>query len=42
VMADLTKVSFAEGWNSDKFQALRAAHLAKDVRGTACESCAAG
>jgi MoaA/NifB/PqqE/SkfB family radical SAM enzyme len=41
VMADLTQVSFLEGWNSEKFQALRAAHLAKDVRGTACETCAA-
>ena len=40
-MADLTKVSFREGWNSAAFQALRAAHLRKDVRGTACEGCIA-
>lgn len=40
-MADLTKVSFEEGWNSQVFQDLRAAHLRKDVRGTACESCVA-
>ena len=42
VMADLTKMSFEEGWNCDRFQEIRAAHLAKDVRGTACEDCAAG
>lgn len=41
-MADLKQVSFAEGWNSADYQTLRAAHLARDVRGTACESCAAG
>lgn len=41
VMADLTKVSFMEGWNSTEFQALRAAHLAKDVSATACAECAA-
>lgn len=38
-MADLTQVSFIEGWNSAAFKALRAAHLRKDVRGTACEGC---
>jgi|TARA_Y100000310_G_scaffold323853_1_gene384857 hypothetical protein len=40
-MADLTEVSFLEGWGSAKFQSLRAANLAKDVRGTACEQCVA-
>lgn len=40
-MADLTKVSFMEGWNAATFQALRAAHLAKDVSKTACAECAA-
>lgn len=42
VMADLTLDDFMTGWNSPAYQALRAAHLRKDVRGTACESCAAG
>lgn len=41
-MADLTKVSFMKGWNSLAFQMLRRAHLAKDVHGTACESCIHG
>jgi hypothetical protein len=41
VMADLKEVSFMAGWNSDKYQALRAAHLKKDVSGTPCETCAA-
>ena len=41
VMADLTEVSFAEGWNSARFQGLRRAHLERDLTGTACESCAA-
>ncbi|MCK5602536.1 radical SAM protein [Candidatus Pacearchaeota archaeon] len=40
-MADLNKVSFMEGWNSEKFQELRRAHLAKDIRGTACMDCMA-
>jgi organic radical activating enzyme len=40
-MADLKEVSFMEGWNSIQYQTLRKAHLAKDVRGTACEGCAA-
>lgn len=39
VMADLNEVSFMEGWNSEKYQFLRAAHLAGDVAGTACEGC---
>lgn len=42
VMADLKEVDFMTGWNSEKFQKLRAAHFAKDLRGTPCESCAAG
>ena len=42
LMADLKKVSFLTGWNSDKFQKLRAAHLRRDVKGTPCETCAAG
>jgi pyruvate formate-lyase activating enzyme-like uncharacterized protein len=41
-MADLNEVSFMEGWNSVAYQQLRKAHLAKDVTGTPCESCAAG
>lgn len=41
VMADLNEVDFMTAWNSSKFQELRAAHLVKDVRGTACETCAA-
>jgi MoaA/NifB/PqqE/SkfB family radical SAM enzyme len=41
VMADLTKVPFMEGWNSELFVNLRAAHLKKDVSGTICESCVA-
>jgi hypothetical protein len=40
-MADLNAVSFMDGWNSAAFQALRAAHLAKDVSGTICEDCVA-
>ena len=40
-MADLTQVSFMDGWNSQAFQALRAAHLKKDVSGTICEDCVA-
>lgn len=38
-MADLKQVSFMEGWNSDKFRELRAAHLSKDVSNTVCEDC---
>lgn len=40
-MGDLTSESFLDAWNSPKFQALRAAHLARNVRGTVCESCTA-
>lgn len=42
IMADLNEVGFLEGWNSPAYQALRSAHLEKDVRGTPCETCAAG
>ena len=42
VMADLTEVDFLTGWNSVKYQELRAAHMRKDVTGTVCEGCAAG
>jgi hypothetical protein len=42
VMADLREVSFMTGWNSQKYQQLRAAHLSKDVSKTACAECAAG
>lgn len=42
IMADLTKVSFKEGWNSVAYQELRRAHLSGDVSKTACASCAAG
>lgn len=40
-MADLTEVDFMSGWNSQKFQDLRSAHLRKDVTGTICEQCVA-
>jgi MoaA/NifB/PqqE/SkfB family radical SAM enzyme len=41
VMANLNDVPFMDGWNSQAFQDLRAAHLKKDVKGTICESCVA-
>jgi MoaA/NifB/PqqE/SkfB family radical SAM enzyme len=41
VMADLKQVAFMDGWNSELFTTLRAAHLKKDVSGTICESCVA-
>ncbi len=40
-MGDLNELSFMKAWHSDKFRALRAANLKKDVRGTACEGCVA-
>lgn len=40
-MGDLTKQSFMEAWNSEKFQALRLAHIGRDVTGTPCEMCVA-
>lgn len=42
LMADLKEVSFAEGWNSPAFQALRRAHLSRDVSQTPCAGCMAG
>jgi len=41
IMADLTKIPFAEGWNSAPFTKLREAHLKRDVAGTICEDCVA-
>ncbi|WP_374446548.1 radical SAM/SPASM domain-containing protein [Stella sp.] len=38
-MADLTRTPFAEGWNSDRFQSLRRAHLARRLEGTPCATC---
>lgn len=40
-MGDLTVTSFAEAWTAAPFQALRRAHLARDVANTACETCIA-
>lgn len=40
-MADLKEVSFMDGWNSQKYQALRKAHLERDVSQTPCAECAA-
>lgn len=42
LMGDLKTTKFMDAWNGDAFRNLRRAHLAKDVSGTACESCAAG
>lgn len=39
-MADLNKVSFMDGWHSQKFQKLRRAHLNEQVEGTICKECA--
>ena len=41
-MADLNSTPFMDAWNCSGYQALRTAHLAKDVRATACAECAAG
>lgn len=38
-MGDLTKHSFVDAWNSDKFQALRTSHINGNVKGTPCEAC---
>jgi len=38
-MGNLDETPFLEAWHSRAFRELRAAHLAQDVRGTACESC---
>lgn len=40
-MGDLREMSFMEAWNSDKFKALRKAHIAKDLTGTVCADCVA-
>lgn len=42
VVGNLASESFMEAWNSPEAQLLRAAHLNKDVSGTACEHCAVG
>lgn len=38
-MGDLKTTPFLEAWHSDQFQALRRAHLEKNVAGTVCERC---
>ncbi len=38
-MGDLTKHSFMDCWNSERFVKLREAHLAKNVCNTVCEKC---
>jgi hypothetical protein len=40
-MGDLNYETFVEAWGSEGFRELRAAHLAGDVKQTACEGCAA-
>lgn len=40
-MGDLREMSFMEAWNSEAFQTLRKAHLAKDLTGTVCADCVA-
>ena len=40
-MGDLTKQSFMEAWNSERFMELRKAHINRDVTGTICEACVA-
>jgi len=40
-MGDLTREPFLEAWQGEKFQRLRRANLAEDVRGTVCEQCIA-
>jgi radical SAM protein with 4Fe4S-binding SPASM domain len=40
-MGDLNREGFMQSWNSERFQWLRQANLAKDVRGTPCENCVA-
>lgn len=42
VVGNLASTSFMEAWNCEAAQELRAAHLKKDVSGTACEHCAVG
>lgn len=40
-MGDLTRQDFMQAWHSEPFQALREAHLRRDVRHTICERCVA-
>ena len=40
-MGDLNASGFLEAWRSPRFQSLRKANLALDVRGTVCEQCIA-
>jgi radical SAM protein with 4Fe4S-binding SPASM domain len=40
-MGNLHDEPFMQAWNNEKFQALRIAHLAKDVTGTVCDGCIA-
>ena len=40
-MGDLTRQTFLEAWQGERFQALRRANLDEDVRGTVCEQCIA-
>ena len=40
-MGELDATPFLEAWHSAAFQRLREAHLAQDVRGTACAQCIA-
>jgi len=40
-VGDLTCETFMEAWHNERFQQLRRANLAEDVRGTACEKCLA-
>jgi hypothetical protein len=42
VVGNLAGGTFMEAWNCQEAQDLRAAHLRKDVTGTACEHCAVG
>lgn len=39
IMADLNKVNFMDGWNSEPFQKLRKAHLDKKCEDTPCAGC---
>ncbi|MBT3334338.1 MAG: SPASM domain-containing protein, partial [Rhodospirillaceae bacterium] len=38
-MGDLKEISFMEAWQSPDFQALRQAHLNRDVSNTVCRDC---
>jgi hypothetical protein len=40
-MGNLDETPFLEAWRSPAFQRLRQAHLERDARGTACETCIA-